>query len=478
MSESALLTMGTAVYWLLLVLVTVRILIKRRHVAGTMSWLLLVLLLPAVGILLYFLLGELSLGKKREQRAREMVKPYLSSLSYLHDRMPPPKPGGEQALAIHQLLAKRLGVSALSYQQLTLLSTPQAIFTAWLQDIASARSSIRMEFYIWFPGQRVDQVAEALMAASQRGVKVELIIDHAGSRQFFRSPQCKAMQASGIEIVPALPVKLWRFAFRRLDLRIHRKMVVIDDQIAYTGSMNMADPECFNKDAGFGQWIDIMLRVQGTAAVGLSKVFAWDWEVETGERRLPTIQEPVGVANEWLSVVPSGPGIGDDVIEQIVLSSIHRSNHRIVICTPYFVPSESVFESLCQAAKRDVQVDIIVPKHNNSWMVKWASYSYYQELLQLGVCIHSFDGGLLHTKAILIDDELALVGSVNLDIRSLQLNFELSVALFSQNSCHLVRTLLESYIKDSEPVRLSAWIQRSRRARFLERTMYFISPIL
>lgn len=478
MSASLLISMTTVVYWLLLLLVTVRILTKRRPVSGTMSWLLLVLLLPAVGIVLYFLFGELSLGKKREQRAREMVKPYLSTLSFMNDRMPPPLPGGEQALAVHQLLAKRLGLSALSYQHLELLHAPNDIFDAWLQDIASARRRIRMEFYIWFVGGRVGDIEQALIAASQRGVEVELIIDHAGSRAFFRSAQHAEMVAAGIEIIPALPVRIWRFAFRRLDLRIHRKLVIVDDQVAYTGSMNMADPDCFNKDAGFGPWIDVMLRIEGSAAQGLSKVFSWDWEVETGERRLPNLEEPVGVANEWLSIVPSGPGIGDDVIEQILLSSIYRSNHSIVICTPYFVPSESVFEALCQAAKRDVKIDIIVPKNNNSWLVKWASYSYYETLLQLGVCIHNFDGGLLHTKALLVDDELALMGSVNLDIRSLQLNFELSVALFSPQSCHIVRSLLESYLDKSEPVRLSVWLQRSPLERFLQRTMYFMSPLL
>lgn len=473
-----MLTLFTAAYWLMLVLTTIRILTKRRTVSGTVSWLLLVLLLPALGILLYYMFGELSLGKKREQRAREMVKPYLSSLALMNSKVKPPQPGGEQALAVHQLLANRLGLSALSYESLKLLHTPQSIFDNWLQDIESARQRIRMEFYIWFPGGRVDQVVQALLDARQRGVEVEVIIDHAGSRPFFCSAQYLEMMAAGIEIVPALPVRWWRFAFRRLDLRLHRKLIVVDDQVAYTGSMNMADPECFNKDAGFGQWIDVMLRIQGSAAQGLSKVFAWDWEVETGERRLPIDVEPVGVANEWLSIVPSGPGIGEDVIEQIVLSSIHRANTRIEICTPYFVPSEAVFDALCQAAKRDVQIDIILPKYNNSWLVKWASYSYYETLLQLGVSIHLFDQGLLHTKAVLVDQQLALVGSVNLDVRSLQLNFELSAALFSEHSCHVVGELLQDYRAQSDSVRLSSWLRRSRWRRVLERSVYFMSPLL
>jgi cardiolipin synthase len=304
------------------------------------------------------------------------------------------------------------------------------------------------------------------------------LIDHAGSRRFFRSHWRKKMVTAGIQVVPALPVKLMRALAQRIDLRLHRKLLIFDDRIAYTGSMNMADPVSFKRGAGVGQWIDIMLRLDGQAAPGLSKVFAWDWEVETSQRELPEYYPADTQWANWVSVIPSGPGVGEDLIGQAVLSVIYRANKSITICTPYFVPSEAIFEALCQAAKRGVDVNVLLPKHNDSMMVGWASRSYFELLLESGAKIHRFDGGLLHSKVMLIDEEVALVGSVNLDIRSLQLNFELTIALFDGDSSTRIGRLLNSYLRQSEMLTLPCWRERSRGARVLERSMFFMSPLL
>src|SRR5690606_18577805 len=207
-----------------------------------------------------------------------------------------------------------------------------------------------------------------LIAASMRGINVKLLIDHAGSRRFFRSIWRTSLTQAGIQVVPALPVRLFRALAHRIDLRLHRKLIVIDDRVAYTGSMNMADPAHFKQEARVGQWIDMMLRLEGEAAAGLAKVFAWDWEVETGERCFPSLPEPTRQPNHWLSIIPSGPGLGN-LINQTVLASIYRANHNIVISTPYFVPSEAVLEALCQAANRGVDVKLLLPRKNDSVMV-------------------------------------------------------------------------------------------------------------
>ncbi|SDU04558.1 cardiolipin synthase [Halopseudomonas salegens] len=465
-------------YWLFTALVTLRVITKRRAVSASLAWLLVIYILPVFGAMLYLMLGELSLGKQRSTRAESMVEPYLDNLKNGYSSQDIPMPGGQQSLAIHQLLAHRVGIGALAYKHLQVLDTPADIFAHLQADIAAARESIRIETYIWFCGGRVNDIAEALIAASERGVKVTILADHAGSRRFFRSRWRKRLVKAGVAVVPALPVRLWRALVNRIDVRLHRKLVVIDDRLAFTGSMNMADPDCFKRGARVGPWIDTMLRIEGQAAAGLAKVFAWDWEVETGQRSLPVLPPAGDHPDHWLSIIPSGPGIGDDLIGQSVLAGIYRANHSITIATPYFVPSEAIFDALCHAAKRGVKVRLLVPRYNDSLMVGWASRSYYEPLLLAGAEILRFEGGLLHTKAMLMDDELALVGSVNLDIRSLQLNFELTVALFNPVSCAEIGQLLERYSARCQPLSLIEWQQRGRGSRTLERLMYFMSPIL
>lgn len=465
-------------YWLFTAAVTLRVLAKRTPVSVTLSWLLVIYILPVLGAALYLMLGELNLGRQRARRAEAMVEPFLDSIAEDFHAPVGSLPRGSLVQGIHQMLQQRLGQGALGYQQLELLDNPEQIFTRLCQDVASAQQSIHLETYIWFPGGRVDTLSEALIAAAARGVKVSLLIDHAGSRPFFRSPWRKRLIDAGIEVVPALPVRLLRALAQRIDLRLHRKLVVIDGKVAYSGSMNIADPRYFKKEAKVGQWIDVMLRVEGPAAHGLNKVFAWDWELETGLRRLAPAPENPPVCDNWLSVLPSGPGTGEDLIGQGVLSSIYRANDSITISTPYFVPSEAIFDALCQAARRGVRVRVLVPQRNDSRMVSWASRAYFERLLESGGEIYLFAGGLLHTKAMLMDDQLALVGSVNLDIRSLQLNFELTLALFSPEGCASIRGLLDGYLCDSTPLKLERWKQRSRAARVLERGMFFLSPLL
>lgn len=464
-------------YWLLTASVTIRIIALRRPVSVSLAWLLIVYILPLVGAALYLLLGELNLGRKRAARSGAMVEPYLSNLTKNYSDSTQSLPGGNLSLAVNQLLTTQIGVGALNYESMEVLSAPQQIFQRIIEDLRLAKHSIMLETYIWHPGGLVDDLTTELIIASQRGVNIKLLIDHAGSRSFFRSKCHASLIDAGIQIVPALPVRLFRALVQRLDLRLHRKLIVIDDRIAYTGSMNIADPACFKQDAEVGQWIDMMLRLNGEAASGLAKVFAWDWEVETGERSFPAMDTAEGSADNWLSIIPSGPGLGD-LINQTVLAALYRANNSITLSTPYFVPSESVLEALCQAANRGVKIKLLLPKKNDSLMVGWASRSYFDLLLDSGVEILKFDGGLLHTKAILVDDKLALVGSVNFDIRSFQLNFELTVALFTAEACAAIGALLAEYEAKSERLEPDLWAKRGRAAKALERMMFFMSPLL
>ncbi|MCG9696725.1 cardiolipin synthase [Shewanella sp. Isolate11] len=473
--------LGVIAYWLILAAVAVRIVIKRRTIGVSFSWLLVIYFLPIVGILAYLLIGELHLGSSRADRSKAMFVPYRQWFANLYQHQAHrPQSQSYYGLSISQLCNSQLAIPSLTCNHLTLKHTPKQILDAIINDINQAQASINMEFYIWYPGGQADDVATALINAAHRGVTIKLLLDAAGSRKFFNSPWPKKMKQSGIMVVPALIVSPLRMLFRRLDLRLHRKIVVIDNHIAYTGSMNLVDPKCFKQGDGVGQWIDIMLRITGPVVPVINTVGAWDWEVETKQRSLPEPPADDCTTNQGslVQVIPSGPGMPPEVIHKVLLQSLYEAKHKIVITTPYFVPSENLLDALTTAAQRGVDVNLIIPRKNDSTMVKWASRAFFSDLLTSGVKIHRFTGGLLHTKSVVIDDEHCLVGSVNLDMRSLWLNFELTLAVDDPLFSLKMAQLQADYIANSEFLDLSRWQKRSIIKRFIEQFFYLFSPLL
>lgn len=461
--------------------VTLRVIFKRQSISATLAWLFIIYIVPLIGALTYFIFGEIQLGRRRAEKYEAMREPYIRELEQLTENMHyegDQLPDTPLATSLQQLLHKRLGIGVLSYYDFTLIKTPEEIFATLIEDIDKARHSIIMETYIWHSAGRVNDIEAALIKAAERGVKVRILADDAGSWGFFFSQGCRKMREAGIQIAAALPVSPWRLALRRADLRLHRKIIVIDDEIGYTGSMNIADPSVFNQRAKVGEWIDAMARFRGAASLGLAKVFAWDWELETEEHHIPRMHSDKHPNQQWLVTIPSGPGLAHEVITEVMLLSIYRADRDITICTPYFVPPQPVFEALLQALNRGIKVTIVVPQRNDSRLVSWASRAFYDDLLQYGADIRLFTGGLLHTKAIIIDKSLALFGSVNLDARSLQLNFEISIAIFHPVSCLAICDLVDEYLQQSEPICAERWHRRSLFARLRERLVFLLSPLL
>ncbi len=264
---------GIGLYWLLVAGVTIRVVLKRRAVSVSLAWLMIIYILPVLGVACYFLFGELNLGRKRAERAKEMFTPFEKWFSQLNDcNAHNPETMGRHIYRIDELCNNRLGLPALSGNTLSLQQSPNEILHSIIEDIENAQSSIRMVFYIWHPGGLADSVASALIRAAKRGVDVKLLLDSAGSPRFFRSPWYRMMQDAGIEVIQALEVKMWRIFLRRLDLRQHRKIIVIDDEIAYTGSMNLVDPAYFKQNSGVGHWVDIMVRITGPTVNVLSAI--------------------------------------------------------------------------------------------------------------------------------------------------------------------------------------------------------------
>ncbi len=317
----------------------------------------------------------------------------------------------------------------------------------------------------------------------QRGVNVCLLIDSVGSNTLLKIPVCKEMTAKGIKITESLHVNLFRMFFNRIDLRQHRKIIVIDNQIAYTGSMNMVDPNFFKQKSNVGNWIDVMVRINGPVSPILNSLHAWDWEIETTEE-LPLLLPNCPLVKiddndtHSVQVIASGPAFPDDLIAQSLATVIYAARESIVITSPYFVPSHNIAEALRIAAFRGVDITLILPKNNDSLMVRWASRTFFDDLLEAGVKIYHFEAGLLHTKSVLIDNKLALVGTVNMDLRSFLLNFEITVAVEDRNFANEVATLHENYLANSSALDMQEWINRPFYHRIIERLFFLFSPLL
>ncbi|MBV4366987.1 cardiolipin synthase [Erwinia sp. BNK-24-b] len=471
-------------YWLLIAGVTLRVLMKRRTVPSAMAWLLVIYILPLVGIVAYLSFGELHLGKRRAERARTMwpsTAKWLNDLKSCHSIFA--RDNSDVARSLFQLCENRQGIAGVKGNQLQLLTSTDDTMQALIRDIQLARHNIEMVFYIWQPGGMADEVAETLMAAARRGVHCRLMLDSAGSVQFFRSPWPAMMRNAGIDVVESLKVSLLRVFLRRMDLRQHRKVVLIDNYIAYTGSMNLVDPRYFKQDAGVGQWIDLMARMEGPVATTMGIIYSCDWEIETGKRILPpppdgTIMPFEQESGHTIQVIASGPGFPEDLIHQALLTAVYSAREQLIMTTPYFVPSDDLLHAICTAAQRGVEVSIIVPKHNDSLLVDWASRSFFAELLEAGVRIYQFEDGLLHTKSVLVDGQLSLVGTVNLDMRSLWLNFEITLVIDDDGFGSDLARVQDDYIARSQLLDAKRWLQRAYWQRIVERLFYFFSPLL
>ncbi|AOF52194.1 cardiolipin synthase [Rodentibacter caecimuris] len=472
------------IVWVSVISVTLRLLVKKQAVSATLSWLMIIYLVPLIGVVAYLVFGEIKLGTKRAKAFKTLHPKYSEWLAHLSQQSSlVGMPKNRQYRPLFDLNYQRLGIPCIKGNELHILDTPESIIHHLIKDIRQAQYSINMVFYIWSNQGMIEKVSQALLDAKQRGVEIRILLDSVGSRPFLKGKACRALRKQGIEIVETLYVNLFRMFFSRIDLRQHRKIIVIDNQISYTGSMNMVDPAFFKQNSKVGNWVDIMVRVNGAVSAVLNSLHAWDWEIETGvELPLSLPNCPLVPIDDYdthsVQVIATGPAFPDDLAPQSLALAIYAARQSIVITSPYFVPSHSIAEALRIVALRGVEVSIILPKKNDSLMVGWASRTFFDDLLAAGVKIYEFKAGLLHTKSVLIDNKLALVGTMNMDLRSFFLNFELALAVEDLAFANEVSILHESYIANSDRLDREKWLSRPFYNRIIERLFFLFSPLL
>lgn len=463
---------------------SVRVIMRRLSVGVSLAWLTVILIFPFFGAAVYVLIGETNLGRRRAARAAQIHAAYVRWRDDLQDRSTVDWTAvGRDCQPLARLSEISCGIPALPGNRLELLDTADAVFDRLIADIDAARRTVHMEFYIWHPGGRADEVVEAVLRAASRGVICRVLLDTVGSGDFLSGPLRRRMQAGGVHVAAALPVSLLRAVFVRFDLRLHRKIVVIDGQTAYTGSLNLVDPRYFKQGAGVGEWVDAMARIEGPVVEALGLTFIADWEMETGEgvERLAATAdihpvEPRGTSA--VQVLPSGPAQRANAIHDVLLATIYAAREELILTTPYFVPEETLLTALTSAARRGVEVTVVVPERVDSRLVRLASQAHKGDLLAAGVRIYNFAEGLLHTKSITMDGRIGLFGSLNLDPRSIWLNFEITLAIYDPEFVRQLRDLQLRYVESSQPLSLDAWRERTGVERMLQNTARLLGPLL
>ena len=449
-----------------------------REPASRLAWIIAVFALPIAGVILYLLLGETRISGPRRTRGRE-----------INARLPRP-PGNlqckdEDCGGAHWApfaLAQTVNhLEATGGNSARLAADSNAAVDEMVADIDAAHETVHGCFYIWLSDNNGLKLKDAFIRAAKRGVQVRLLADALGSRKLIRSRHWRDMQQGGCAVRVALPVgnPLWTAIRGRVDLRNHRKMMVVDNRIAWCGSQNCADPE-FRIKARFAPWVDIMSRWDGPVAMHCQYLFVSDWIAEGGDEITDLLCEALPKANGDIvaQVLGTGPTAEFDAMPACFSELIHSAREELVITTPYFVPDEQLLFALTSAGRRGVRTLMLMPKRNDNWIVAAASRSYYKDLIDAGVEIYEYRLGLLHAKTMVVDGRVGLIGSANLDRRSFELNFENNILFEDRAFAQAVRTRQHEYLADCDRINAGDVDRYGMALRLWQNLLATLSPML
>jgi cardiolipin synthase A/B len=475
------------------------IVLERRRPAATLAWILALVLVPVVGLVAYLLIGRRKARRIRRSRRRRRLRPTEATAEIANLEASPlmvtPQVTGLLRLALSRSAAPIRRADAVE------ILRPRAAFEAIEHAIATAEHRIHVQFYIWRDDATGRRLIELLTERATAGVKVRLLYDDIGSigtplRHF------APLQAAGGEVARFGPLRL-RFArpSGRLDFRNHRKLLCVDGKLGFTGGLNVGD-EYRGASRSGRVWNDLFVRLTGDAVLGLEAVFVEDWlsatdqlvelysdlpdsDAATSMRERPNT--PMTSTGPLVQIIPSGPDQvprnGENnasVIAATFVAAIGTALERVWIVTPYFIPDEPLSLILQTAAMRGVDVRILVPnpRDNDIRLVAWAARSYYDELIAAGCQIHEYRPGMIHAKYMVIDDSVAMIGSANMDVRSLYLNYEVTAMFYDGDVTRALAQVFVDDLADGCPVRAMDRVQVPLRWRLAEGFARILSPLL
>lgn len=464
--------------WILYLLVLgMWVILQKRAPVATLSWILVLALLPYVGFLIFYFLGPQRMRKRSAQYWRTGTRQYLSDEMQAMQARTRNAPAA--LIEVARLGVGSNGIYPCSAQQVRLLTSGADTFDAILAAIAQAKHHVHLEYYIYEPDQTGTRLRDLLVQKAQAGVKVRLLLDALGSSRI-NAAFLRPLRQAGGEVALFNTPRLGRRGRPVINYRTHRKIVVCDGHVAFTGGVNITDEE--DQRIRADAYHDMHLAVEGNLSFWLQFVFLEDWCYANNMRFGDCVPDwrnylhTSEVGKYDVQLFASGPNTPQEPIHRVMVEAIHAARDRVWLTTPYFVPTEAAMMALTSAAYRGVDVQLMVPRQSDSKFVTLAARSYFDELTEAGVRIWEYESRMLHSKTMLVDHSFGLVGTANFDIRSFRLNYEVAVGVYN---AEFVTELAEQFEKD---IFQSRCVARMRflplHSRLAEALARLASPLL
>lgn len=464
----------TAIYVYIAIVIIITILMENRNPVKSLAWIMIMILLPIVGIIFFIFFGQ-------DYRKKKIIKDKITYLPLSSDNVYSIKHLDSEDIPhrFHKLvnmLYTNGGSQLFKGSNIEVLTTGKITFETLFNDLQNAKEHIHIEFYIIENDDVGNKLCDILVKKAKEGLRVRLIYDYLGG--WHLPPFWKKKLTDAGVFVQAFLTTNNIIGFSRINYRNHRKLVIIDGKIGYTGGINIA--ERYRKGNRLGRWRDTFVRIEGAAVHAMQYSFLTDWNFVDGKaisdkKYYPT---PVDYGNNFTQIVSSGPDTDWPTIMQGIVSAIGIAEKEIYIHTPYFIPPASIITALETAALAGVDVRIITPQHSDSPLVAAASRSYFEELMKAGIKVYFYKYNFLHSKAIVIDRCLSIIGTANMDYRSYEQDFEISAFIYDTKTAS---TLVENYLKDlncSKELNINLWHHRPKTKKFVESLARLFSPLL
>lgn len=447
---------------------------RRRKPSSANAWLLLIILTPTLGAILFYMFGHPKLPKVRRERQRRvdlMTQKELDELNYSKSALFA-KLDNDNHKSLARLATVLGGMPPMTGNSVQLLDNYEESFNSLISEFDRAKHYIHIEFFIATFDSSTEPVFKAIERAVKRGVKVRFLYDRVLSARYpGRKKLRNELKSYGVEVKEMLPLSLRPGkGFARPDLRNHRKIVVIDGQTAFSGSQNLVDKNYHRKDGLYYE--ELNMKIKGPLVWQFNNIFRADWYAETKEPLLDLVEVedmPKNAGNVTAQVLPSGPTHDHDNNLKFYTSMVYSAIKRVGIVVPYFIPDESFLDALTAAAQRGVEVTMINSEAIDKVLAGHAQRSYYEQLLEAGVKIYLYNKPVfLHAKQVLIDDDVAILGSSNLDIRSFELDLEITTIVYDKQVVKDLEKIEARYLQSAKRITLKKWQNRSTKHKMLD----------
>jgi cardiolipin synthase A/B len=471
------------IYVFTIIVVVTLIILENRRPEKTVSWILVIVLIPVFGMILYMFIGQEFRRKKIFSR-KGLKSPlrllilHGKQLKILRGETPAHfEDYPEISLGIMKMLFANNNSIITENNNVQLLIDGKETFSAIMEAIQNAYHHIHLEFYIFHNDKLGSEIIQQLCRKAEVGVKVRILFDDVGNWGL-KKKTITMMQRSGIEIYSFQKIR-FPYLSSKVNYRNHRKLVVVDGKIGFTGGLNIAD-RYLDGDPELGYWRDTFVRIEGEAVWGIQNIFAADWYFTSKQNisnieYYPLVKES---GESTVQIVSSGPDSDWPAISQFYFTAITQAREHVYISSPYFLPPDEIVTALTTAALRGIDVRIILPKRSDSLYSDLATESYMGEMLESGIKIYRYSKGFMHSKTVVVDRQIVSIGSANMDFRSLKTNFEINAIIYDQKIASEMNRVFHSDLKNCRSISLGSWKKRSLIRRFITSASRLLSPLL